>query len=152
MDWNGGLEWWNCRFATLGFKGAQNLIPLYTALEGPQAASANSNSQRRAPDSSKLVPESPRWPSDGTSYLKMAPDGPHTATAGARRLQTDQDGRRLFQRGPMLLQMGPRRLSASVRWNQIATEYCPPLNPSLHHSIHCFTISVHHYSPLILVQ
>ena len=46
--WTGtsGLEWWTgmveLLICSLGFKGAQNLIPLYMALEGPQAASADS--------------------------------------------------------------------------------------------------------------
>ena len=153
--WTGtsGLEWWTgmveLLICSFGVQRCAEPNPLYTALEGPQAASADSRQPKTGP---RQLQTGPRWPSDGTSYLHMAPDGPQTATASARWLQTDQDGGRLFQKGPMLLQTGPRRLSASVRRHQIATEYRPPLNPSLHLSIHCSTVPVHHSSPLILVQ
>ena len=77
VDWNGGIA--DLQF--LGFKGAQNLILCTRLWKVPRQPQQTLDSQRRAPDSSKLVPDSPRWPSDGTSYLHMAPDGPQMATA-----------------------------------------------------------------------
>jgi len=123
--------------------------------KGPRQPQQTLDGQRRAQDSSKLVLDSPRWPSHGTSYLQMTPDKPQTATAGARRLQTDQDGHRLFQRGPMLLQTGPRRLFSqcqtapdSYRISPTSQSITPPLNLLFHHSSSPFQST--HSGPVIV--